>query len=257
MQNSSETLSDRIRIKMKETGVKQAHLAKKLGVSPQHLNKILKTQEKSQYMPQITDFLGMDESLHDTLSERVKEKIKESGIKQAHLANKLGVSPQHLNKILTKGQRKNQYMPQIAKILGMDDPEKPPVKTIPILTENDFKSLLVNVALFEEINSAVAKSWPSFIREDYYFFGYELTENSSSKLIKDDLLIFSSCIPLNITGRIGIALIKETSSIFIGPLKNNKKTITIYNEHDCIEFKSGDLLLGIGIHLERNIEKGH
>lgn len=197
--------------------------------------------------------------LSETPSDRIKEKIKETGIKQAHLAKKLGISPQHLNKILTKNQEKSQYMPKMAEILGMDESfleTGSNIKPIPILTENDLRSLADTSVLFDDLTHAVSKSWPSSIRENYYFFGYELTANISSRYFKHDLLIFSSSIAFDMTGRIGIAYIKETASIFIGTLKYNKKTITIYNEHDCFEFKLGDLLFGVGVHLERNIEKG-
>lgn len=198
----------------------------------------------------------MQESIGNP-SDLIKEKIKETGIKQVHLAKKLGISPQHLNKILAKGQDKSQYLPKIAEILGLEKTliGSTDIRLIPILTENTLKSFADGSILFEELEKS-SKSWPSNIQEDYYFFGYELTQNINSQLLKNDLLIFSSSIPFDMTGLIGIAYIKDRALIFTGTLKVNQKTILIYNEHDCFEFKTGDLLIGIAIFLERNIEKG-
>jgi transcriptional regulator with XRE-family HTH domain len=191
-------------------------------------------------------------------SELIKEKIKETGIKQVHLAKKLGISPQHLNKILAKGQDKSQYLPKIAEILGLDNTliSSDNIKSISILSEHTLKSLSDGSILFEELKQSISEAWPSNRQEDYYFFGYELIENINSQLLRNDLLIFSSLLPCDMTGRIGIAFIKDKSLIFTGMLKHNQKTIMIYNEHDCIEFKPEDQLLGIAVLLERNIEKG-
>lgn len=199
--------------------------------------------------------------MHDSIgnpSDLIKEKIKETGIKQVHLAKKLGISPQHLNKILAKSQDKSQYLPKIAEILGLDaiSVESNNIKLLPILTENSLKSLSDGSTLFEELEQNTVKSWPSNIQEDYYFFGYKLVENINSQLFKNDLLIFSSSLPCDMTGRIGIAYIKDRALIITGTLKYNGKTIIIYNERDCFEFKIGDQLIGIAVYLERNIEEG-
>lgn len=192
-------------------------------------------------------------------SDLIKEKIKETGIKQVHLAKKLGISPQHLNKILAKGQDKSQYLPKIAKILGLADNtwiSSANIKSIPILNEHVLKSLSDGSILFEELEQRISEFWTFNKQEDYYFFGYALTENINSQLLRNDLLIFSSLLPCDMTGRIGIAFIKDKSLIFTGMLKHNQKTIMIYNEHDCIEFKPEDQLIGVAVLLERNIEKG-
>lgn len=194
----------------------------------------------------------------DTPSDFIKEKIKETGIKQVHLAKKLGISPQHLNKILAKNQDKSQYLPKIAEILGLEPTSVGlnNIKSIPILTASTLRSFSDGTIAFEQLEQSTFKSWPSNIQEDYYFFCYELVENIHSQLVKNDLLIFSSSLPCDMTGRIGIAFIKDKALIFIGTLKYNGKTIIIYNEQDCFEFQTGDQLIGIAVHLERNIEKG-
>lgn len=191
-------------------------------------------------------------------SDIIKEKIKETGIKQVHLAKKLGISPQHLNKILAKNQDKSQYLPKIAEILGLVAISigSNAIKSIPILVENTLKSLAKGSLLFEKLEETTVPSWPSNIKEDYYFFGYKLAENINSQLFKNDLLIFSSSLPCDMTGRIGLAFIEDKGLIFIGSLKYHRKTIIIYNERDCFEFKLGDQLIGVAVHLERNIEKG-
>ncbi|MBA2710141.1 MAG: helix-turn-helix transcriptional regulator [Tatlockia sp.] len=261
---SIESPSDQIKQKIKETGIKQVHLAKKLGISPQHLNTILsKNQENSQYMPKIAEILGLEQPNVEKLvsiespSDQIKQKIKETGIKQVHLAKKLGISPQHLNEILSKNQDNSQYIPKLAKILGFEQPivELDNIKNIPILSEPYLKFLSEGSISFEDLNHIVFKSWPSIIKEDYYFFGYELRENLNSEIIKNDLLIFSTYIPCDITRKIGIAFINDMMLIFTGKLKYNQKIIVIYNEHKSFEFKIGDQLLGTAVYLERNIEK--
>lgn len=191
-------------------------------------------------------------------SDIIKDKIKEAGVKQVHLAKKLGISPQHLNKILAKNQDRSQYLPKIAEILGLDviSAGLNNITSIPILSEKALKSLAKGSILFEELEQKTVQSWPSTVQEDYYFFGYRLVENINSQLFKNDLLIFSSSLPCDMTGRIGLAFIKDKGLIFIGTLKYNKKTIMIYSERDCLEFKIGDQLIGIAVHLERNIEEG-
>lgn len=191
-------------------------------------------------------------------SDIIKEKIKEAGVKQVHLAKKLGISPQHLNKILAKNQDRSQYLPKIAEILGIESISigSINIQSIPILVENTLKSLAKGSKSFEELEQTTVHSWPSNIQEDYYFFGYKLAENINSQLLKNDLLIFSSLLPCDMTGRIGIAFIKDKGLIFIGTLKNHRKAIVIYNERDCFEFKKDDQLIGVAVHLERNIEKG-
>ena len=191
-------------------------------------------------------------------SDIIKDKIKEAGVKQVHLAKKLGISPQHLNKILAKNQDRSQYLPKIAEILGLDaiSAGLNNITSIPILSEKALKSLVKGSILFEELEQTTDQSWPSTVQEDYYFFGYRLVENINSQLFKNDLLIFSSSLPCDMTGRIGLAFIEDKGLIFIGTLKYNRKTIMIYNERDCLEFKIGDQLIGIAVHLERNIEEG-
>lgn len=191
-------------------------------------------------------------------SDIIKDKIKEAGVKQVHLAKKLGISPQHLNKILAKNQDRSQYLPKIAEILGLDaiSAGLNNITSIPILSEKTLKSLAKGSILFEELEQTTVQSWPSTVQEDYYFFGYRLVENINSQLFKNDLLIFSSSLPCDMTGRIGLAFIENKELIFIGTLKYNRKTIMIYNERDCFEFKIGDQLIGIAVLLERNIEEG-
>jgi transcriptional regulator with XRE-family HTH domain len=192
--------------------------------------------------------------LSGTPSVRIKEKIKETGIKQIHLAKKIGISPQHLHKIL-KNQEGSQYLPKIAEILGMDESwlETGNIRSIQILTEDDIKSLSDGSVLFDELSRVILKFWPSVIQKDYYIFGYELTENISTQFLKNDLLIFSSCLPLDMTGKIGLAYIQKKSIVFTGKIKYNHKALIIYNEHDCFKITSGDLLFGIAIYLERNM----
>ncbi|KTD32187.1 hypothetical protein Lnau_3098 [Legionella nautarum] len=194
----------------------------------------------------------------ETPSDQIKKKIKETGIKQVHLAKKLGISPQHLNKILAKKQEKSQYLPKIAEILGMEESlvEFDKIINIPILTEKFIKSLSDGLSSFEDLKHLTFKTWPSIISDEYYFFGYELTECINSQIIKDDLLIFSTLLPIDMAGKIGIAFIKNKKLIFIGKLKYNQKNLVIYNENDCFDFRKGDQLLGVAIYLERKIEKG-
>lgn len=191
-------------------------------------------------------------------SDIIKHKIKEAGVKQVHLAKKLGISPQHLNKILAKNQDRSQYLPKIAEILGLDSISAglDNITSIPILSEKALKSFARGSILFDELQQTTEQSWPSTIKGDYYFFGYRLVENINSQLFKNDLLIFSSSLPCDMTGRIGLAFIEDKGLIFIGTLKYNRKTIMIYNERDCLEFKIADQLIGIAVHLERNIEEG-
>lgn len=191
-------------------------------------------------------------------SDIIKEKIKEAGVKQVHLAKKLGISPQHLNKILAKNQDRSQYLPKIAEILGLDSISAGlnNITSIPILSEKSLKSFATGSISFEELEQATLQLWPSIVQEDYCFFGYRLVENINSQLFKNDLLIFSSSLPCDMTGRIGLAFIEDKGLMFIGTLKYNRKTIMIYNEKDCFEFKLGDQLIGIAVHLERNIEEG-
>ena len=193
--------------------------------------------------------------MHETLSDKIKEKIKETGIKQAHLAKKLGLTPQHLSKILERNQEK--YMPKMAEILGIDTTpsEKTPTKSISIVSDNELVSLADNRIYFENLYKTALPSWPTVPHQDYYLFGYEIKEDVNFHLLTNDIVIFSSCIPLNLNEKTGIAFIKEESLIFIGKLKYNKGKIIIYNSNNCFAFALGDLLFGVAIYLERKIEE--
>lgn len=202
--------------------------------------------------------------LSDNKSDRIKEKIKETGIKQVHLANKLGISPQHLNKILAKNQEGSRYLPRIEAILGMQEnqAEQDEFIKIPILAAEDLISLADESIQFDELVSVMFQSWsgnlPQEHNENHNFFGFQLLEALNSRILKEDLLIFSSNIAQDLTGHIGIAFIKAQSCIVVGKLKNNGQShgpsITLYNESLCVDLTPEDRLLGVAILLERKLK---
>lgn len=59
--------SEKIRTTLKESGLKQSDLAKKLGISRQQLNEILKENRKSKYLDQIASLLKMPELAKDKI----------------------------------------------------------------------------------------------------------------------------------------------------------------------------------------------
>lgn len=192
--------------------------------------------------------------MNQNLSDKIRQKIKETGIKQAHLAKKLGITPPHLSKILERNQEK--YLPKVAEILDIDifSHEKEFIQSVSVLSEVNLVSFGNNPVTFETWQTTCLPSWPSIPYRDYYIFGYNLKNNVNSKLLKNDIVIFSSCIPLNLNGKVGLAFIKEKSLLFVGSLKYNQGKIMIYNDYDCFSFSINDLLLGVGIYIERNIE---
>lgn len=140
-------------------------------------------------------------NLNELSSDSIRERLKESGIKQVHLARKLGVSPQHLNKILSRNQERGQYMSKMAALLGMDEFSVPSItRLIPLFIESDLKSLASNATSFDNLAEVAIRSCPSFIPDDHACFGYALTENISSHCLKQDILIFSTRLPLHMTG---------------------------------------------------------
>ena len=194
--------------------------------------------------------------MNQHLSDQIRQKIKETGIKQAHLAKKLGITPPHLSRILERNQKK--YLPKVAEMLGIDlsPSEKKLIQSVSVLSETNLISFGDNPASFQTLQTSCLHSWPAIPYQDYYIFGYSLKNNVNSKLFKNDMVVFSSCIPLELNGRIGIAFIKEKSLLFVGSLKYNQGEMMIYNDYDCFSFSTNDLLLGVGIYIERNIEGG-
>lgn len=190
------------------------------------------------------------------ISEKIKEKIQETGIKQAHLAKKLGISPQHLSKILERNSKKGQYIPKMAKMLGInvDSSEEGKTESIAILSTKELISLIDNTAQFEDLDKMAIEHWPHLSFHAYYRFGYQIKEPVNAELRINDMVIFSTCIPLNLKNKIGIALLKEKSLIFIGRVKYNQGKVIIYNDNDCFLFSSDDVLLGVAVSLERNLE---
>lgn len=192
----------------------------------------------------------------ENISDRIKEKIQETGIKQAHLAKKLGISPQHLSKVLERNSKKGKYIPKMAKMLGInfDSSEEGKTDSIAVLSEKELISLMNNTVQFDIVDKMAIEYWPHLPYYSYYRFGYQIKESVNSELRTNDLIIFSTCIPLNLKNKIGIALLMEKSLIFIGRVKYNQGKITIYNDNDCFLFSSNDVLLGVAVSLERNIE---
>lgn len=190
------------------------------------------------------------------ISEKIKEKIQETGVKQAHLAKKLGISPQHLSKILERNSKKGQYIPKMAKILGIsfDSSEEGKTESIAVFSSKELISLADNTEQFETLDKIAIEHWPDIPYHSYYRFGYQIQDYINTELRINDIVIFSTCIPLNLKNKIAIAFIKEKSLIFIGRVKYNQKEIIIYNDSDCFSFSSGDMLLGVAVSLERNLE---
>ncbi len=191
-------------------------------------------------------------------SNKIKKIIKESGITQVHLAKKLGVTPQHLNKILERNQQKGEYIPKISKILGVDIPlsEESSTTSISILSEIELASLAIHTTFFENLEITDLPCWPDLKNQDYYQFAYKIKEKVNFNLLSGDTVIFSTCIPLKLEKKIGLAFIKDKSLFFVGTVKYNQGKIIIYNDNDFYLLSSGDLLLGVAIFLERNIAEG-
>lgn len=57
----------------------------------------------------------------ETVSDRLRFLMENLGIKQVHLANKLGVSPQAIHQLCSGKQQFSKHTPQIAKILNANE----------------------------------------------------------------------------------------------------------------------------------------
>lgn len=193
--------------------------------------------------------------------DRLKEKIKQSGLKQSHLAKKIGVSPQHLQSILARNNVGSKYLPKIAEALGLDKTwvEHGDITIIQVLDKADLIALADNSVSFERLKNVFFESYPLRTDDRYYFFGYRLQETVNSRILEKDLLICTSYLPLGaaLTGKVGVAYLHENSTVFNGILKYDPtdSSLSIYSETTLHRLKTGDLLFGVALKLERALNQ--
>ena len=184
------------------------------------------------------------------------------GVRQTHLAKKLGMSPQQLNNIFNR-EKASRYLPEIAKILGINESElewgiQESVRLVQIVEDTDLTSLVDESIHVDELMAVVLKSCPSIVEHDYWYFAYQLSKSINIQIIKNDLLIFSTFLPLKekFNGQVGIAYLQSTKSIFVGTVKFNadQNSLTIINEDGAYFFNKGDEILGVAICFNRKLQ---
>ncbi len=192
--------------------------------------------------------------------DRLKEKIKQSGLRQGHLAKKIGVSPQHLQSILSRNNVGSKYLPKIAEALGLDKTwvEHGDITIIQVLDKTDLVSLADNSVSFERLKNVFFESYPLRTDDRYYFFGYRVQDTVNSRIREKDLLICTSYLPLgaNLTGKVGVAYLHENAVVFCGILTYDPadSSISIYSETALHRLKPGDLLFGVALKCEFSLK---
>lgn len=197
--------------------------------------------------------------------QKIKEFLNETGIKQAHLAKKIGISAQQLNNIL-RNEQQTKYLPKIIEFVDSDihslDKEKQQSTfKIQILSDSDLTSLADNCVSFEEIENVNFENHPFRVVNTHHFFAYKLQYDLSFDLYTNDLLLFNTFLPLKneITGVIGIVYSQRNKKIIVGRLQfdSQENFFIIYNKQTVVQLKDTDILIGVAEQINRKLLKSN
>lgn len=169
----------------------------------------------------------------NTINEKIKESLKNSGISQTELAKKLGISRQHLHDIL-KENRKSKYLQDIAKLLYIpkfEDPlfeEKAGIHQtkLPILTLDDLIHFAEGHYSTNQLYKPFYKEWPFYEPgTTQSHFCFRLPQEFASALHAYPLGAFRFYLPFDLkSGSIVMAYLSQHKKMVIGKLEINSDT---------------------------------
>jgi transcriptional regulator with XRE-family HTH domain len=188
---------------------------------------------------------------------KIKELIKNSGISQASLAKKLGISRQQLYSIL-KDNRKTKYSNQITNLLNNELTNKENISTsenktdtsiekLPIVYPEDILRITDGLQALNSLYKPFYNQW-SFITADLSNKNHFCMRITDDFNLKNEIALgaFRFYIPLqHENGKYFLVFLHESNKIIMGFLKIDPKTKSksIVNNNRSYQITAKDLIL--------------
>ncbi len=185
---------------------------------------------------------------NDNISKRIKLLLKESGIKQSYLADKLGVQRQAISRLLNSKVIKSKYFSEIASVLGVSTEYLILGDRKPIVFVDDLalKNLITRNFILSEEEKINADNFYLKSNLNCTFFAYKLNSSIDSCFPKDSLLIYAAKQKISTEeSKIYILLSNINYSFIVGKYsKNEYGQEVLKNENGSYLIQENDVIVG-------------
>lgn len=214
-------------------------------------------------VPHRSQITGKSKMQQQEVSNKIRATLKASGLSQADLAKKLGISRQQLNNILT-GNRKSKYLNQIASLLQMPEIAKArafkdsnitsetsnaaDIQRLPIIFPEDILRIWEGHQSINQLNKPFYNFWP-FVKESggvINHFCLSISDYFTKEEGQTIMGAFHLYLPLNPKkGHIVLLYLKNINKLIIGKLEVNPETgiKSVINIKGIYPIGSKDVLL--------------
>ena len=188
-----------------------------------------------------------------SVAERIKEILKDCGMKQSHLAEKLGLQRQEVNRLLQKNFSRSKYFPKIAEALGVTEAYLKygvVAKQALMLDEIELLQLVEQTLSIDAFESNKYKDLLIKNHEHTLFFGLELRYNISPQLSAGSFIIYSSFLPrVKRNEQLYLLYVAEKRTLMAGKYYQDRfgKDEFLKNAAGIYLLQKGDLFVGLGI----------
>jgi transcriptional regulator with XRE-family HTH domain len=202
-----------------------------------------------------------------TLSERLKFLMDNLGVKQVHLASKLGVTPQAIHNLCNRNIRFSRHTKEIAKLLNanenwLESGKGQPFEKHPEISEIEVKNELFvqHIPIYYQDQLHKVRNKEAFsklnpveftVSLDHYnsnTFAFYLEDNElSPRFEKGDIIIIEPSTKVE-NGMLALVYSSQfEKSLFCYLYKNNNELLTGFlpSKIGCFEIKASDIIYGI------------
>lgn len=182
------------------------------------------------------------------ISKRIKLLLKESGIKQSYLADKLGMQRQALSRLLNSDTVKSKYFSEIANFLGVSPEYLILGDKKPVIFVDDIslKSLIKRGFNLSEDEKKNIENFYISSNQDHLFIAHKLKSPIDNRFPEGSLLIYTTKQNLvKKENKIYIILSGLNSSFIVGKYYMNEyNQAVIHNENGSYLIQQNDLFVG-------------
>lgn len=187
----------------------------------------------------------MDE---DKISNRIKFLLKDLGLSQSHLAHKLGIKVQYLNRLLISGASTSKYLSAIAQALDVTPEYLLTGNSKPVILVDDEHLRMLIRSKFILSEDEKTQTLNLLVKSDStkVFFAYELKSPIDNIIKAGSVLVFSTNLPKKkLNDEIFIVSSKVAQSFIVG--KYIAKQHALLNLHGQYSLQPNDLFIGQAI----------
>lgn len=190
--------------------------------------------------------------VEDKVSKRIKSTLKDLGLKQAHLATKLGMKPQVLSRLLISGASKSRYLTKIAQALDVTEEylRDGNAKPVYLMDDLNLKKLILAKFKFTTQEDIDFVTKDLMIKSDKkgLYIGYELQIALDETMEVGTIVVFSTNMPKRKKqGEIYMVLSSVSQSFIIG--KYSEEKLCLVNLKGSYAIQSNDQLIGVAIQM--------